>query len=152
MMIHCISLEASMRVQQQQNLGGRFGTSKIHLSPPPPRWLRLLSVLRQWSVVVDFLFIATPFVGVCDCSMNCCTLLYVHSSFAIILMGKRELVALFVFLVSRDGCVALPRGAMGLSVVCDCGISCSYSLTILIVYELLRVLLPQGRVCISCFS
>ena len=34
----------------------------------------------------------------------CCTLLYVHSSFAIILMGKRELVALlslsFWFLVS----------------------------------------------------
>ena len=39
-------------------------------------------------------------------------------------MGKRELVALlsFVFLVSRDGCVALPRGAMGLSSVCDYGI------------------------------
>ena len=31
---------------------------------------------------------------VCDCSMFCCTLLYVHSSIAIILMGKRELVAL----------------------------------------------------------
>ena len=29
--------------------------------------------------------------------------------------------AWFVFLVSRDGCVALPRGAM--SAVCDCGIS-----------------------------
>ena len=28
------------------------------------------------------------------CSMFCCTLLYVHSSNAIILMGKRELVAL----------------------------------------------------------
>ena len=27
------------------------------------------------------------------------------------------------FLVSRDGCVALPCGAMGLSAVCDCGIS-----------------------------
>ena len=26
--------------------------------------------------------------------MFCCTLLYVHSSFAVILMGKRELVAL----------------------------------------------------------
>ena len=26
--------------------------------------------------------------------------------------------------------MALPRGAMGLSVVCDCGISGSYSLTI----------------------
>ena len=34
-------------------------------------------------------------MGVCNCSMFCCTLLYVHSSFAIILLGKRELVALF---------------------------------------------------------
>ena len=31
---------------------------------------------------------------VCNCSMFCCTLLYVHCSFAIILMGKRELDAL----------------------------------------------------------
>ena len=30
----------------------------------------------------------------------------------------------------RDCCVALPRGAMGLSAVCDCGISYSYSLAI----------------------
>ena len=33
-------------------------------------------------------------MGVCNCSMFCCTLLYAHSSFAIILMGKRELFAL----------------------------------------------------------
>ena len=33
-------------------------------------------------------------MGVCYCSMFCCKLLYVHSSIAIILMGKRELVAL----------------------------------------------------------
>ena len=33
-------------------------------------------------------------MGVCNCSMFCCTLLYVHSSNAIILMGKRELIAL----------------------------------------------------------
>ena len=33
-------------------------------------------------------------MGVCNCSMFCCVLLYVHSSIAIILMGKRELVAL----------------------------------------------------------
>ena len=33
-------------------------------------------------------------MGVCNCSMFRCMLLYVHSSFAIILMGKRELVAL----------------------------------------------------------
>ena len=34
-------------------------------------------------------------MGVYNCSIFCCTLLYVHSRFAIILMGKRELVALF---------------------------------------------------------
>ena len=45
-------------------------------------------------MVVDFLFIVTPIVGVCNCSMFCCTLLYVHFSIAIILMGKRELIAL----------------------------------------------------------
>ena len=62
-----------------------------------------------------------------------CTLLYVDSSFAIILMGKSELVALLVclpILVSCDGCVAFPCGAMGLSAVCDFGNSRSYSLTI----------------------
>ena len=31
--------------------------------------------------------------------------------------------ALFVLLVSRDCCVALPRDATDLSAVCDCGIS-----------------------------
>ena len=38
--------------------------------------------------------IVTRIVGVCNCSMFCCKLLYVHSSFAIILTGKRELVTL----------------------------------------------------------
>ena len=33
-------------------------------------------------------------MGVCNCSMICCPLLYAHSSIAIILIGKRELVAL----------------------------------------------------------
>ena len=56
-------------------------------------------------------------MGVCNCSMFCCTLLYVHSSIAIILMGKRELVALLnlsswclvmverLFLVVPQGCL-----------------------------------------------
>ena len=35
-----------------------------------------------------------PFVGVCNCSMFCCTLIYVPYSFAISLMGTKELVAL----------------------------------------------------------
>ena len=40
------------------------------------------------------LLIVTPIVGFCNCFLFCCALLYVHSSFAIILLGKRELVAL----------------------------------------------------------
>ena len=64
-------------------------------------------------------------MGVCNCSMFCCMLLYVHSSIAISLMGKRELVALLNLsswcLVMVE--MTLPRGAMGLSVVCDCGFS-----------------------------
>ena len=48
---------------------------------------------------MDFLFIVTPIVGVCNCSsMFCCTLLYVHSSIAVILMGKRELTACLICL------------------------------------------------------
>ena len=48
----------------------------------------------EGSVVVDFLFNVTPIEGVCNCTMFCCTLLYVRSSIAIILVGKREPVAL----------------------------------------------------------
>ena len=57
-----------------------------------------------------------------------CNLTY----FAIILMGKIEMIALLSLssMVSRDWCVALPRGAMSLPAVCDCGISLSYSFTI----------------------
>ena len=53
-----------------------------------------VKLLTEQHFGFDFLFIVTPIVGVCNCSMFCCTLLYVHSSIAIILMGKRELVAL----------------------------------------------------------
>ena len=74
------------------------------------------------SVVVDFLFIVTPIVGVCNCSMYCCTLLYVHSSIAIILMGKRELIALlnlsFWCLVMVERLfLAVPRGCLQFVIV-----------------------------------
>ena len=59
-----------------------------------PGGLGCCPFLGGGSVVVDFLFIVTPIVGVCNCSMFCCALIYVHSSIAIILMGTRELVAL----------------------------------------------------------
>ena len=54
---------------------------------------------------------------VCNCSMFCCSLLYVHSCIAIILKGERELVASFnlsswclvmverLFLVLPGGCL-----------------------------------------------
>ena len=74
-----------------------------------------------------FLLIVASIVGFCNSSMFCCALLCAHSSFVIILMGKRELV---VLLVSRNCCVALPHNDTGLSAVCDCGISWSYSLAI----------------------
>ena len=47
----------------------------------------------QNEVVVDLLFIVASVVGFCNWSMFC-TFLYVPSSFVVILMGKRELVAL----------------------------------------------------------
>ena len=59
-------------------------------------------------------------MGFCNCSMFCCVLLCVHSSFAI---EKAGCFDLFVLLVSHDSCVALPHDAKGLSAVCDCGIS-----------------------------
>ena len=64
---------------------------------------------------MDFLFIVTPIVGVCNCSVFCCTLLCVRSSTAIILIGKRELVALLILsswclaMVGRL-LLAMPRG------------------------------------------
>ena len=74
------------------------------------------------SVVVDFLFIVTPIVGVCNCCMFCCTLLYVHSSVAIILMGKRELIALLdlsswcLMMVERLF-LLVPRGSLQFVIV-----------------------------------
>ena len=61
-------------------------------------------------------------MGVCNCSMFCCTLLYVHSSIAIILMGKRELVALLYLsswcLVMVEGLfLVVPRGCLQFVIV-----------------------------------
>ena len=65
-----------------------------HCSRPLPGGLGCCPFQGGDSVVVDFLFIVSPILGVCNCSMFCCTLLYVHFSIVIILMGKRELLAL----------------------------------------------------------
>ena len=61
-------------------------------------------------------------MGVCNCSMFCCTLLYVHSSIAIILIGKRELIALLnlsswcLVMVERLF-LAVPRGCLQFVIV-----------------------------------
>ena len=83
----------------------------MHLSPLP-------NGLGCCPFCCGALFVTVaPFVGICNCSMFCCVLLCVHSSFAIIL--KRELVALLslCFLVSRDCSVAFLRGATDSSAV-----------------------------------
>ena len=54
---------------------------------------------------------------------DCHALLYVHSSFAIILKRKKKLVALILLSCYCKCSVALPRGAMCWSAVCDCGMS-----------------------------
>ena len=61
-------------------------------------------------------------MGVCNCSMFCCTLLYVYSSIAIILMGKSELIALLnlsswcLVMVERLF-LAVPRGCLQFVIV-----------------------------------
>ena len=61
-------------------------------------------------------------MGICNCSMFCCTLLYVHSSIAIILMGKRELIVLLnlsswcLVMVERLF-LAVPRGCLQFVIV-----------------------------------
>ena len=96
MIIHCNieGLHASWTLfvlQQQQNLGQRFGTSKIHVSPQPPTpsGLGCCPSSGGGSTVVD----CYSRCGSLNCCMLCCTLLYFHYSFATILMGIRERVA-----------------------------------------------------------
>ena len=74
-----------------------------------------LSNLESYLVFIILTLSIVPIVGFCNCSMFCCALLCVFSSFAIILMDKRDLVALLC-LFSRVLC-------LGWSAVCDCGIS-----------------------------
>ena len=61
-------------------------------------------------------------MGICNCSMFCCTLLCVHSSIAIILMGKRELVALlnlssWCLVMVEQLFLAVPQGCLRFVIV-----------------------------------
>ena len=61
-------------------------------------------------------------MGVCNGSMFCCTLLFVHSSIAIILMWKRELVALlnlssWCFVIVEQHFLVVPQGCLRFVIV-----------------------------------
>ena len=61
-------------------------------------------------------------MGVCGCSMFCCTLLCVHSSIAIILMGRGELISLlnlssWCLVVVGGLFLAVPRGCLQFVIV-----------------------------------
>ena len=61
-------------------------------------------------------------MGVFICSMFCCLLLYVHSSIAIILMGKRELIALlnlssWCLVMVEQLFLTVPRGCLQFVIV-----------------------------------
>ena len=61
-------------------------------------------------------------MGVCNCSMFCCTLLYVHFSIAIILMGKRKLIALlnlssWCLVMVEQLFLTVPRGCLQFVIV-----------------------------------
>ena len=56
-------------------------------------WYLIVSI-PDLATLLTLLFIVTLIVGACNCSIFCCTLINVHSSFAIFLIVKKELVAL----------------------------------------------------------
>ena len=67
-------------------------------------------IFPLWNSVIVLCFVVRYFVSILFCK---------H------LDGEERAgcFVLFVFLVSRDYCVALPHDATGSSAVCDCGIS-----------------------------
>ena len=87
---------------------------------------RLVMIVFELLLLIHCLMYFPLYVGVQRLSLFDYALLCVHSSFAIILKRKSELC--FAFIVLRMSCyckcsVAIPRGAVGWSAVCDCGIS-----------------------------
>ena len=94
-------------------------------------------------------------MGVCNCSMFCCPLLYVHFSIAIILMGKRELIALLnlsswcLVMVERLF-LTVPRGCLQFVIVVfpdHTHLLFLLKLLILLTYSML-VRSQQSRFCI----
>ena len=92
----------------------------MHLSPPVA-W----AAVRSKAVVLlllTFCLLLLPLWGSVIVLCFCCTLLYVHSSIAIILMGKRELIALlnlssWCLVMVELLFLAVPRGCLQFVIV-----------------------------------
>ena len=80
----------------QQNLGLIFVTSKMHLAPPPVAEDAVHSKALVLLLLMNYCFCVPSIVwGYCDVSFWY-ELLHVLSSFAIVLMSKRDLVVLLL--------------------------------------------------------
>ena len=96
-------------------------------------------------------------MGVCNCSMFCCTLLYVLSSIAIILMGKRELIALLnlsswcLVMVERLF-LTVPRGCLRFVIVVFPDHTHLLFLALLyVMFSCVFVTFPGGCLVLDCF-
>ena len=93
-------------------------------------------------------------MGVCNCSMFCCTLLYVHFSIAIILMGKRELIALLnlsswcLVMVERLF-LTVPQGCLQFVIVVFPDHTHLLFLDLMVILGLLRL---AGAKSLGCFT
>ena len=89
-------------------------------------------------------------MGVCNCSMFCCTLLYVHSCIAITLMGKRELIASLnlsswcLVMVERLF-LAVPRGCLQFVIVV-------FSDHTHLLFLFMKLVLYYSKTCVSCIT
>ena len=89
----------------------------MHLSHPVAK-----AAVRSKAVVLLLLTFCLLLLTLWECSMFCCTLLYVHSNIAIILIGKREVIALlnlsswYLVMVERLF-LAVPRGCLQFVIV-----------------------------------
>ena len=92
-------------------------------------------------------------MGICNCSMFCCTLLYVHSSIAIILMGKREMIAMlnlssWNLMMVELLFLAVPRGCLRFVIVVFP--DHTHLLFFSILHEILEVI-GSSCICFTCW-
>ena len=75
-----------------------------------PLWESVIVLIPLWESVIVLCFGVRYFISIL-------VVQYLDGE------ARAGCLACFVFLLSHDSCVALPCDVMGLSAVCDCGIS-----------------------------